>query len=538
MGAAIAGAAVTDSTGSPMRVEATPLHATGPDDLADTLGRRLRAYGTGPVIEFEGEWLCGDDLTGYVDGIDALITEAGIAPRDDVALVVRNRPQHAAAIVGLLAASRSFSLLYAFQSAQALARDIEELRPAVVIADRDDWSVRVIAAAHRVGAIGIAVQSADSRVSLVPELSERGAGPYAQTPPHPAIGVLTSGTTGPPKRINLPTPVLQRAVLSANALSSDDAEAAPELVFWPFAGIGGIAQLVGAIYGGKRLVLLEKFTVEDWVSAIKRYQMTYVGVQPAVVRMVLDANVSRGDLSSLKFLFGGSGPLEHATRESFEETYGIPVLWAYGATEFAGTVLAWTPDLYAEFGAAKSGSSGRPTAGTDVRIVDVSTGAKIATGQRGFLEARVAAIGEGWIRTTDLASIDDDGFVTLHGRGDGAINRGGFKILPETVVDALLRHPAIRDAAVVSVPDPRLGEVPFAAVELHTSAESPSVEDLKTHLRQRLPAHHIPVDIRIVDALPRTPSLKVSLRHVKALYQTGCTTTPQPTAPAITGGNE
>ncbi|WP_245843104.1 class I adenylate-forming enzyme family protein [Mycolicibacterium vulneris] len=511
--------------------------ADSAEDLAAVLHRRLRAYGSAPVIEFGGTWLRGDDLTGSVDAIDSLIGAAGVGERDAIGLVVRNRPHHAAAIVGLLARRRSFSQIYAFQSPAAIAADIEALRPGIVIADRDDWTAPVIAAAARVGSIGIAVQSAAPHVALLPELSARGERRYAQAPQDPAIGVLTSGTTGPPKRIHLPTPVLQRAVLSATALSPGNPDAAPELVFWPFAGIGGIAQLVGAIHSGKRLVLLEKFTVDDWVSAIKRYQMPYVGVQPAVVRMVLEANVPRGDLASLKFLFGGSGPLEPETRQSFESTYGVPVLWAYGATEFAGTVVAWTPALYEEFGQVKPAASGRPTAGTEVRVVDVSTVAQLPDGQQGLLEARVGVVSPDWIRTTDLASIDADGFVTVHGRADGAINRGGFKVLPETVVNALLCHPAVRDAAVVAVPDPRLGEIPFAVAELRAGATAPGVEDLKAYLRQRVPAHHIPVDIRIVERLPRTPSLKVSLRDVKAMYRPDSGSPPRSASHAPTGGN-
>ncbi|MCV7001547.1 ANL family adenylate-forming protein [Mycolicibacterium alvei] len=501
------------------------------------LRSRLRAYGSAPVIEFGGAWLRGNDLTDYVDRIDDLIGEAGVGERNEIALVVRNRPQHAAAIIGLLAQHRSFSLIYAFQSPTAIAADIEAMRPAVVIADREDWTAPVMTAAGRAGSIGIAVQSAGERAALLSELSGRGNARDTATPRQPAIGVLTSGTTGPPKRISLPIAALQRAVLSATALSPSNGNAAPELVFWPFAGIGGIAQLVGAIYSGKRLVLLEKFTVDDWVSAIKRYQMPYVGVQPAVVRMVLEARVPPDDLASLKFLFGGSGPLEPEARQLFEKTYGIPVLWAYGATEFAGTVLAWTPDLYAKFGHAKPAASGRPTAGTEVRIVDPSAGTPVPDGQQGLLEARVPLVNPDWIRTTDLASIDADGFVTLHGRADGAINRGGFKVLPETVVTALVDHPAVRDAAVVAVPDWRLGEVPFAAAELHPGTPAPSVDELKTHLRQRLPAHHIPVHVRIVDQLPRTPSLKVSLREVAALYDPDSGTPPQSASHTPTGGS-
>ena len=116
-----------------------------------------------------------------------------------------------------------------------------------------------------------------------------------------------------------------------------------------------------------------------------------------------------------------------------------------------------------------------------------------------------------------LASIDADQFITLHGRADGAINRGGFKILPETVREALLSHPAVRDAAVVGVPDGRLGQVPFAAVE-PVAGCSPTEEELKEIVRQTLPRHHVPVAIVLVDELPRNPALKVSVAAVRDLY--------------------
>jgi acyl-CoA synthetase (AMP-forming)/AMP-acid ligase II len=192
---------------------------------------------------------------------------------------------------------------------------------------------------------------------------------------------------------------------------------------------------------------------------------------------------------------------------------------AYGATEFAGSVCTWTPELYREFGAAKRASSGRVLPDTEVRIVDPDTGAQLAVDAQGLLEARIPSISPGWIRTTDLASVDADGFITLHGRSDGAINRGGFKILPETVRRALISHPSVRDACVVGVPDDRLGEVPFAAVEPVSATVTPTEDELKDLVRQALPSHHVPVAVVIVDDLPRNPALKVSLRDVKALYR-------------------
>ena len=235
--------------------------------------------------------------------------------------------------------------------------------------------------------------------------------------------------------------------------------------------------------------------------------------------MLLDADVAKEDLASLQFIVSASGPLDPETRDDFEARYGVPVVLAYGATEFAGSLCAWTPDMQREFGASKRNSVGRALSDTQLRIVDPESGAELATGQQGLLEAKVAPIGPDWIRTTDIASIDSDGFVTLHGRADGAINRGGFKILPETIRRVLISHPAVRDACVVGVPDARLGQVPFAAIETTPGIPVPSDDELKDLVRQSLPVYNVPVAFTVVVELPRNPALKVSLPDVAALYE-------------------
>jgi acyl-coenzyme A synthetase/AMP-(fatty) acid ligase len=251
---------------------------------------------------------------------------------------------------------------------------------------------------------------------------------------------------------------------------------------------------------------------------VKTHGIKRSGVQPAVIRMLLDADVRKEDLQSLLSLISASGPLDPETRDEFEKRFGIPVVLAYGATEFAGSLCAWTPDLLARFGDAKRNTVGRPLPDAQVRIVDADTGAEVAPGERGLLEAKVESLGPDWIRTTDIASIDSDGFVTLHGRADGAINRGGFKVLPESVRRVLISHPAVRDAAVVGVPDQRLGQVPFAAIEVAPGRPVPTENELKELVRQALPVYNVPVAFAVVDELPRNPALKVSLPAVAALY--------------------
>lgn len=116
--------------------------------------------------------------------------------------------------------------------------------------------------------------------------------------------------------------------------------------------------------------------------------------------------------------------------------------------------------------------------------------------------------------------MDEDGFVYHRWRGDGAIVRGGFKVLREKIVAALLAHCDVLDAAVVGLPDKRLGEVPVAAVELRAGATGIDEAALREHARGTLVSHHIPVRIMVLDSLPRTSSLKTDLGPVRRLFAT------------------
>jgi long-chain acyl-CoA synthetase len=487
-------------------------------DFADGLAGGLGAYGDRPFIEFDRKWYSGNEITQFIEQVSVALRDAGVEPDEPVGIVVRNRVAHAAAILGFIASRRPVVMIYSYQSATAIARDAEGLGLPAILADIDDWTPELNGAVRAAGSAGISLSGGALGVGVI---AARQPGSRHD----PALGqsglhILSSGTTGPPKRIPVATKVLAHTVLSMTIGAGTEVigpDAPPALVYWPFGSIG-VCQLLAAPCSGKRMVLLEKFSVPEWVQAIKTYRITRAGVQPAILRMLLQADVPPEDLASLEGLSGGSGPLEPELRAEFESRYGIPLLWAYGATEFAGSVCSWTPELYRRYGADKPDSVGRTLPGVRVRIVDPDTSAEVPAGSIGLLEARVEVIGPDWVRTTDLASVDEDGFVTLHGRGDGAINRGGFKILPETVRRVLLSHPSVLDACVVGVPDTRLGAVPFAAVELRRDAVAPTETELKDLVREALPSHHVPVAVAVVDALPRNAALKVRPGDVAALY--------------------
>jgi long-chain acyl-CoA synthetase len=125
-------------------------------------------------------------------------------------------------------------------------------------------------------------------------------------------------------------------------------------------------------------------------------------------------------------------------------------------------------------------------------------------------------LGDTWIKTNDLAVLDEDGFLFCRGRLDGVISRGGFKIVPEDVAASILNNPGVAGAAVVGLHDSRLGEVPAALVELKPGHELTS-EALKQFLRTRLPAPAVPRFIQFVHTLPRTISLKPDLGAARAI---------------------
>ena len=483
--------------------------------FADTLSARLAGYGDNPFIEFERKWYSGNEFNLYVGSITSMLEGARLGSGEPVGLVVRNRLPHAAAILGFIAAQRPVVMIYSYQSARSIARDIEQLRLPAVVLDRDDWTPEVAEAVARTGAAAVTL----SRLSIDIVARRQHRHDAAPDPALTSAGlhILTSGTTGPPRRMPVKTRVLQHTMLSMTVGQNPSPDDPPELVYWPFGSIG-VCQLLAGPYLGKRTVLLEKFTVEGFVGAITNYGIKRTGVQPAILRMLLDADVPKHDLASLEYLPGGSAPLDRELRDEFESRYDIPLLWAYGATEFAGSACAMTMDLYRQYGPAKRDTVGRALPGVRVRIVDPETGNEVGVGDRGLLEARIEVVGPEWIRTTDLASVDADGFVTIHGRADGAIIRGGFKVLPETVRGVLMSHPAVGDACVVGVADRRLGHVPFAAVETKHAASTPSETELMDWVRESLPSHHVPVAIAVVDELPRNAALKVRPADVAALY--------------------
>jgi acyl-coenzyme A synthetase/AMP-(fatty) acid ligase len=253
---------------------------------------------------------------------------------------------------------------------------------------------------------------------------------------------------------------------------------------------------------------------------VRRHRPRTASLVPAALRMVLEADLEPADLSSLLSVISGTATLAPEDADAFQARFGVPVLVSYAATEFGGSVAGWNLADHKQFWTTKRGSVGRAHPGSELRVVDPISGNVLPANCEGLLEVKTRLLGDdaNWTRTTDQARIDEDGFVWLLGRADQVIIRGGFKVRPDDVRAALERDPRVRSAAVVGRDDARLGAVPVAAVELRTASSSISSAELLSELSNTLAPYEVPVELRVVEELPRTPSGKVDLAAVREYF--------------------
>jgi acyl-coenzyme A synthetase/AMP-(fatty) acid ligase len=488
--------------------------------LDELSARALARHASLPAIEFEGHWFDWGSMRRVADRLGSLIDASGAQAGAPVAFVARSRPSALAALLGLIAKSHTIRMIYPFQSAAGIGRDVERLKPAVIVAAAEDFSHALIESLRTLGIAAIAIREMDA--CAVPGLERWQRTGDTDRPAPPQIEILTSGTTGPPKQFGISYDVIARhyigAKTSGDLREGEMARLPPALLYFPLGNISGIYTTLPPLLKGLRIVLLDKFTVRAWHEYVLRYRPTVFGLPPAGVQMLLDADIPKADLASIRTLSTGAAPLDPTVQRAFEERYGIPVLLSYGATEFIGPVSAMTVELHARWGASKFGSVGRALPGAQLRITDPQTGATLPPGREGIVEVISPRVGPEWIRTSDIGMIDEDGFLFHRGRADGAIVRGGFKLMPERIECALLLHAAVSAAAVVGVPDPRLTQLPAAAIKLKPGVTQPTVAELEKHLRDHVPATHIPVLWRFVESLPTTPSLKVDRPAVRRLF--------------------
>ncbi|QQD17314.1 acyl--CoA ligase [Spongiibacter nanhainus] len=480
------------------------------------------------ALEFQGQWYSWAEVGQAMASVQKHLDQAGLAEGDVVGILLRNRPAHVAALMQVLGSRRCVATINPFQSPEKVASDIAGLNLKAVICDRGDLAhPSLLEAAETCGTV-VLQMFADQHLHIEPASDNTvplGSGHHPALP-DTCILMLTSGTTGPAKRIKLPYRSFALSLMGTPGHYSSHKETeairlkgTPAVLTTPLVHIGGMFAAMAAVTQARPIVILEKFSVAGIRRALTIYQPKLISLPPAALRMILDADTPADELSCLLAIRCGSAPLPPSLQEEFEEKYGVPLLDSYGATEFAGAVAGWTIGDHKQFAKQKRGSVGRAQPGTEIRVVDADTGKQLPPNTVGILEVLSNQIGSNdWTRTTDLAEIDEDGFLYIRGRADDAIIRGGFKILPQDVVAVLRSHDKVKQACVVGIPDHRLGEIPVAAVELNAGCTGIDVDELIAFAKSKLTSYQVPTAIKIVDEMPRTPSMKISKHAVKNLF--------------------
>lgn len=485
------------------------------------LAQRVLADGEDSrAIQFGGRWRTWKEVREVAGQVQSLIAASGVAPNTSALLIARNIPSALAAFLALIASGQTVRFVYSFQSPSAIAKEIFRIKPGVVIAAEKDCVSEIIAAIAGVGAA--AVKLGEMSAHPVAGLEQSTVDQSPDMPAQPSLIIQTSGTTGSPKSFPISYDLALRKFVDRDmphTVADGGSQQLPTLLYMSMGNLSGIMSTLPSLVNGREMILYDRFNLDGWRDYARHYRPSQSALPPVAVQMLLDADVPREELASLRGLTVGSAPLSPELHRSFEARYGIPVLKAYGATEFYGAVAAMTLELHPTWGQSKFGSVGRALAGVELRIVDAESGAALPFGEQGLLEVRQDFAGTAWIRTSDLALLDQDGFLFVIGRADGAINRGGFKVLPETIEQSLMQHDAIAAVAVVAIPDRRVGQVPGAAVQFAKHAPVLRLEDLEAYLRTVVPATHIPVHWLFVENFPMTPSMKIDRGRLAQLFE-------------------
>ena len=454
------------------------------------------------------------DLDASANALGSMLADAGLQTGQVVAAMLPNNGTTIAALFGTWRAGGVYTPLNPRAADAELATQLATLRPVALIttpelAERfSEFELPVVFGTELAWSLRPSGQVVDPR----------------QYDSDVALLQFTSGTTGPPKPVPLRhTTVLDlidRLLAKLRGAQSGTAKAKsapmPNLVPLSLSLWAGIYQVLFAFRAGSGVVLMDRFSSADFAALVKRHQLRSTVLPPAALTMVLhDESVT--DLSPLRIVRSITAPLSPVQAGRFRDKFGVIVLNSYGQTELGGEVVGWSTGDAREWGETKLGSVGRPLPGIDVTIADDEVMVRTPTTAARKIDPAFLdrLTDDGWFRTGDLGWFDDDGFLWLDGRVSDMINRGGLKVFPGTVEDVLLGADGVREAAVVGVPDERLGEVPWAFVA--RSDDGITEDDLIAWCREHLTPYRVPVRVVFVDQLPRNDVGKVVKRELTAL---------------------
>jgi long-chain acyl-CoA synthetase len=533
-----------------------------PLSLHDMFLRSAERMGAAPLADFMGRKYSYTDTAEGVRKFARGLQLRGIGKGDHVGLFLPNVPHYIVAYYGAMLAGATvvnFSPLYTVDelthqvadsgtsilvtvSAAALlptaikVLNQSELGQLIVgsVAEAlprfKGWAYRLFKKAD------IAPIPSDSRITGFRDfITNDGAPEPVACDPEKDIAQLqyTGGTTGTPKGAmlshqNITANARQINMLDPHSRANNPVEAATDRILGvlPFFHVFANATVLNrTIDNGGEIVMLPRFDAKAALAAVNRTHVTSLPGVPTMYQALLDNPAIGGtDFSSLRACISGGAPLPAELKARFEGVSRAVVIEGYGLTESSG-VISCNPYE----GENRVGSIGQPIPGTMVKLVDkedptkpapegqpgelVAKGPQIMAGYWNKPEATAEVFVDGFLRTGDVATIDDDGYIYIVDRLKDMIAVGGFKVFPSQIEDILYKHPAVKEALVIGIPDIYSGERPQAYV---TVTDATTAAELMNWLNPQLGKHERVADVVVRNSMPKTMIGKLDRKALRA----------------------
>jgi long-chain acyl-CoA synthetase len=506
------------------------------DRAAGKYGDRPFAIRDTPVVYrnlgygHTGETLTYNEALKAANGVAAALRDRlGVREGDRIATVLTNVPEQGLFFV---AAARLGAILVPFNfmlKASELTGAIENCGAKVLLIEPELFALNIRDRANIPHIEHWIMAGPEEEIpegflsidALTDGFTEARVEPVSLDPEATIAIFYTSGTTGFPKGAMLTSKnLLSTVTLSARMLRLGKKDFG--VMALPLAHIFGFTTgIVGGFYSGASGYLMRFFDPEKVLAAIDKYRATlFLGV-PAMYNLLLEAHPERYDLSSMRYWISGADAMPVEQIKKFEKLGGR-FIEGYGLVE-TSPIISVNP-----YFARRHGSVGIPVPGVKVRVMDgngkllkrgevgefVVRGSNVMKGYWGDEQRTAEAFEYGWFHTGDMGYRDHLGYLYFVDREKDVVKSGGYSVFSREVEEEILQHPKVHEVAIVGAPHPTKGEVPVAFVQLK-QGETATQEELLAWSREHIAGYKSPRQVRIIDEMPLTMTLKVMKRELR-----------------------
>ena len=494
--------------------------------LTDFVLARAGELGEKPALvdATSGRTITYAQLAGSVRAVAAGLADRGFAKGDTLAHFAPNLPEYAVAFHAVATLGGVNTTANPLLTADELAAQLRDCAARLLVTV-PPLLEKATAAAERSGVEEIFVYGGADGATPFTSLEDAGGEPpdVAIDPADDLVALpYSSGTTGLPKGVMLThrnlVANIRQTVAGLRTTEHDRV-----IAVMPFFHIYGLVVILNtSLHRGATIVTMPRFDLPEFLRVVQDHRITraYV-VPPIVLALAKHPLVDEFDLSSVEFMLSGAAPLSAELETACGNRLGCRMQQGYGMTE-ASPVTHMVPD---ELAGQMPGSIGLPAPNTECRLVDVATGEDVPAGEPGELWIRGPQVmkgylgnpdatartidADGWLRTGDVARVDEDGVFVIVDRVKELIKYKGYQIAPAELEALLVTHPAIADAAVIPLPDEAAGEVPKAFI---VASGSITPEEVTAFVAERVAPYKKVRAVELVDEIPKSPSGKILRR--------------------------